>query len=340
MKEVLLGRTLDELIILAKEAGLPSFTGKQLADWLYKKHVNTVDEMTNLSKAARTLLNEKFQVGSMAYSTVQASADGTRKYLFPTLSRYAVEAVMIPEADRTTLCVSSQVGCRMGCRFCMTARQGFQAHLSAGEMINQFRSIAERDQLTNAVYMGMGEPMDNLDNVLKSLAILTAPWGFGWSPRRITVSTIGLLPALQRFLDESDCHLAVSLHTPFDKERQELIPMQKASPLEEVMALVRQYDWTGQRRVSFEYILFDRLNDSPKHAATLAKLLGGLECRVNLIRFHTIPDSPLLPALESNVEKFKNSLMNKGIMTTIRASRGEDILAACGLLSTSTRGCK
>jgi len=336
MQDVLLGKTLDELTALVKDLGLPTFTGKQLADWLYKKHVKTIDEMTNLSKAARTLLNEQFQVGCRNYSMVQNSADGTRKYLFPTSKHLSVEAVMIPEAERATLCVSSQVGCRMGCRFCMTGRQGFRANLNAGEIINQFRSIDEREQLTNAVYMGMGEPLDNLDNVLKSIAILTATWGFGWSPRRITLSTIGILPALRRFLDESECHLAISLHTPFDEERQELLPMQKAYPLEEVLSLVRQYDWRGQRRISFEYILFDRLNDSSKHAVALAKMLERLECRVNLIRFHTIPDSPLLPALESNVEKFKNILMNKGIMTTIRASRGEDILAACGLLSTKT----
>jgi len=334
LQSLLLSKTLDELTALAKGLGLPAFTGKQLADWLYKKHVGSIDEMTNLSKAARSLLNEKCQIGGCSYSVVQTSADGTRKYLFPTSTRHGVEAVMIPEANRATLCVSSQVGCRMGCRFCMTARQGFQANLSVGEIINQFRSIDEREQLTNAVYMGMGEPLDNLDNVLKSLNILTAPWGFGWSPRRITVSTIGVLPALQRFLDESECHLAISLHTPFDKERQELLPMQKAYPLEEVINLVRRYDWTGQRRISFEYIVFDRLNDSPKHALALAKLLEGLECRINLIRFHAIPDSPLLPALESNVEKFKNSLMNKGVICTVRASRGEDILAACGLLST------
>ena len=340
MQEALLGKTLNELTALAKGFGLPSFTGKQMADWLYKKHVGTVDEMTTLSKAARALLNEKFQIGSQAYSTVQTAADGTRKYLFPAADKQAVDAVVIPEAERATLCVSSQVGCRMGCRFCMTARQGFQAQLSAGEIINQFRSIDERGQLTNAVYMGMGEPMDNLDEVLKSLSILTAPWGFGWSPRRITVSTIGVLPALGRFLDKSECHLAVSLHTPFDEERQALMPMQKAYPLEEVIALIRQYDWTGQRRVSFEYILFDRLNDSHRHAIALAKLLDRLECRVNLIRFHAIPDSPLLPALESNVEKFRNSLMGKGVMTTVRASRGEDILAACGLLSTKIAGCK
>ncbi len=330
----LLGKTPDELTQLVKTMGLPGFTGKQIADWLYKKHAATIDEMTNLSKTAREQLNAQFEVGGAAPLTVQSSTDGTRKYLFPLHGGQCIETVMIPEAERATLCVSSQAGCRMGCRFCMTARQGFQAHLTAGEIIGQFRNVAERDQLTNAVYMGMGEPMDNLDNVLKSLEILTAPWGFGWSPRRITVSSIGVLPALQRFLDESQCNLAISLHNPFDREREDAMPMQKAYPLEEVMDVIRAYDWSGQRRVSFEYIMFDRWNDSPQHAIELAKLLQGLECRVNLIRFHTIPDSPLLPALESNMEKFKNALMGKGVMTTIRSSRGEDIMAACGLLST------
>jgi len=334
MQQTLLGKTPDELVTLMKALGLPAFTGKQIADWLYKKHAASIDEMTNLSKAARQLLNEQFTVGSSAPLTVQTSGDGTRKYLFPLPGGQCIETVMIPEADRATLCVSSQAGCRMGCGFCMTARQGFQANLTAGEIISQFRNVAERDRLTNAVYMGMGEPMDNLDNVLKSLDILTAPWGFGWSPRRITVSSIGVLPALKRFLDESECHLAISLNNPFDDQRAELMPMQKAYPLEQVMELIRQYNWTGQRRVSFEYIMFDRWNDSLKHANALAKLLQGLECRVNLIRFHAIPDSPLLPALESNVEKFKNALAGKGIMTTIRASRGEDIMAACGMLST------
>ncbi len=334
MQQTLLGKTPDELTALVKEMGLPGFTGKQIADWLYKKHATTIDEMTNLSKQARQQLNEHFVVGGSAPTVVQTSADGTRKYLFPLTGGQCIETVMIPEADRATLCVSSQAGCRMGCHFCMTARQGFQAHLSAGEIINQFRNVAERGQLTNAVYMGMGEPMDNLDNVLRSLQILTSDWGFGWSPRRITVSSIGVLPALKRFLDESEAHLAISLHNPFDEEREELMPMQKAYPIEEIIDLIRQYNWYGQRRVSFEYIMFDRWNDSPKHAIALAKLLQGMECRVNLIRFHAIPDSPLLPALESNIEKFKNALIGKGIVTTVRSSRGEDIMAACGLLST------
>jgi 23S rRNA (adenine2503-C2)-methyltransferase len=335
IREFLLGKTLAELVALAKDFGWPAFTGSQLADWLYKKHATDVNDMTNLSKSVRAQLCERFEVGHRAPAAVQTANDGTRKYLFPTGGGQAVETVMIPDADRATLCVSSQVGCRMGCRFCMTARQGFRAHLSAGEMINQFRAVEERDALTNAVFMGMGEPMDNMDEVLKCLQILTAPWGFAWSPRRITVSTVGIVPAMKRFLDESECHLAVSLHNPFDSERQEFMPVQKAYPLQAVMEVIKQYDFSGQRRVSFEYILFDRWNDTPRHVNELAALLEGLECRVNLIRFHSIPDSALRPSPDSAVERFKNLLLRKGVMTTVRASRGQDIMAACGLLSTT-----
>ncbi|MDR3236579.1 MAG: 23S rRNA (adenine(2503)-C(2))-methyltransferase RlmN [Prevotellaceae bacterium] len=331
-REFLLGKTLDELAATVTAFGLPAFTAKQIADWLYKKHTADIESMTNLSKTARVKLGERFEVGGIMPSAVQTSADGTRKYLFPTHGGQAIETVMIPDADRATLCVSSQAGCRMGCRFCMTARQGFQAHLPAGEIINQCRNVAERDRLTNIVFMGMGEPMDNIDEVLKSLLILTSPWGFAWSPRRITVSTIGILPAMKRFLDESECHLAVSLHNPFDDERLEFMPLQKAYPIEKVIDLIRQYDFSGQRRVSFEYILFDRRNDTPHHVNALAKMLHGLECRVNLIRFHTIPDCTLLPTPDSGVERFKNLLMARGVMTTIRASRGQDIMAACGML--------
>jgi 23S rRNA (adenine2503-C2)-methyltransferase len=336
-REFLLGKTLDELTAAVTAFGLPAFTAKQIADWLYKKHTAGIEGMTNLSKTTRTKLGERFEVGGIMPSAVQASADGTRKYLFPTHGRQSIETVMIPEADRATLCVSSQAGCRMGCRFCMTARQGFQAHLSAGEIINQFRNVAERDRLTNVVFMGMGEPMDNIGEVLKSLQIFTSPWGFAWSPRRITVSTIGILPAMKRFLDESECHLAVSLHNPFDGERQEFMPLQKAYPIAEVIDLIRQYDFSGQRRVSFEYILFDRRNDTPHHVNALAKMLQGLECRVNLIRFHTIPNCTLLPTPDSGVERFKNLLMAKGVMTTIRASRGQDIMAACGMLGANNK---
>ena len=344
MKIKLLGKNLDELKTLVAEEGLPGFTAKQIAQWLYVKKVSSIDQMTNLSKVARARLGEKYEVGLTSYSTMQVSVDGTRKYLFPVncpvrkngedvFEESAVEAVMIPDDDRATLCVSSQAGCRMGCRFCMTGRQGFHGNLSAADIISQFIAVDESDRLTNAVFMGMGEPLDNYDNVMKAIEILTADWGFAWSPKRITLSTIGVLPNLKRYLDECRCHLAVSLHNPFEDERADMMPVQGAWPVGKVLDMIRQYDFSGQRRVSFEYTMFAGFNDTKQHADALIRLLKGLECRVNLIRFHRIPDFPYDTSPDVIMDNFKNRLNNSGITTTIRASRGEDILAACGMLA-------
>lgn len=333
-KPALFGLTLNELIALAKEEKLPGFTAKQISEWLYKKEITSIDEMTNLSLKVRQQLSEKYCFGLTQPAKVSESTDGTKKYLFTTSNLKFVEAAYIPDSDRATLCVSSQVGCKMGCLFCMTGKQGFQGHLSAGEIINQLRSIPEWKNITNIVYMGMGEPFDNLDNVLKSLEILTSEWGMAMSPRRITVSTIGVIPAMKEFLERSNCHLAVSLHTPFDEERRNLMPIQNVYPIEEVVKEIRKFDFSGQRRVSFEYIMFDGINDTPRHVKEMSRLLSGLQCRVNLIRFHAIPDTPLKGSPDDVILEFRNSLTAKGVFTTLRSSRGQDIQAACGLLST------
>lgn len=332
MKKVLLGHNLEELKYIVSLFGLPSFTAKQIADWLYKKRVRSIDDMTNLSKSAREKLSAEYDVGRVEYSGKIISSDGTKKYLFMIGDR-GVETVMIPDDDRSTICVSSQVGCKMGCKFCMTGRQGFHGHLTAGQILSQFLEIDEAEKLTNAVFMGMGEPLDNYHAVLKTIEILTAEWGFGWSPKRITLSTIGVLPTLKNYLDDCKCHLAVSLHDPFPSERLSLMPMQKPFPIEETVKLIKQYDFTGQRRVSFEYIMFAGINDTKKHADALIRLLSGLECRINLIRFHKIPDSELSPSPMPVIEAFKKRLNDAGIITTLRASRGEDVLAACGMLA-------
>ncbi len=334
--ETLFGKTLDELTGLALDAGLPSYAGKQIASWIYGKGAGSIEEMTDLSRKNRELLAEKYSVGILPPSNVQVSSDGTKKYLFPALGTRYIETAYIPDKTRNTICVSSQVGCKMGCLFCMTGKQGFQGNLSAGEILNQFRSIPEWRELTNIVYMGMGEPLDNLDAVLKSLDILTAPWGFALSPRRITVSTIGITPAMKQFLERSEAHLAVSLHSPFDEERQKLMPIQQVYPLKEVLSEIRSWDFGRQRRVSFEYILFGGLNDTPAHVKELARILDGIRCRINLIRFHPIPDTPLRSPDEESITRFREQLNAKGITTTLRASRGQDIYAACGLLSTKT----
>jgi len=306
-----------------------------MAQWLYVKKVRSIDQMTNLSKQGREALKQRYEVGMAEPIQVQTSQDGTRKYLFPVNgdASNAVEAVMIPEGDRKTLCVSSQAGCKMGCKFCMTGRQGFHGSLTAADILSQFFAIEEAEQLTNTVFMGMGEPLDNWEQVKRTIDVLTADWGLGWSPKRITLSTIGVLPTLKRYLDECKCHLAVSLHNPFPEERAQMMPVQKAWSETEILRLIKQYDFTGQRRVSFEYTVFEGWNDTPRHAEALIKLLRGLECRVNLIRFHRIPDFPYGPASAKAMESFRDRLSDGGLTATIRASRGEDIFAACGLLA-------
>ena len=330
----LLGLTLDELKKLAGDLGMPSFTAGQIADWLYKKKVCSIDEMTNLSIKWREKLKESYTVGRSDYSKVQNSSDGTRKYLFPVYGGKFVETVYIPDKDRYTVCISSQVGCRMNCLFCMTGKQKFSSQLSSSEIINQILSLPECGQLTNYVFMGMGEPLDNEVELFKVLEILTADYGLALSPKRITVSTIGILPKLKNLLEETRCHIAVSLHSPYHDERLSLMPIEKTYPAEEIIELVKQYDFSHQRRISFEYIMFGGLNDSRRHARDLAKLLSEVPCRVNLIKYHKIPGVNLPETDEMNMIPFRDYLSTHGIISTIRASRGEDILAACGMLST------
>ncbi len=333
--EALLGKTLEELQEIAISVGLQKFAGKQLAQWLYVQRVSSIDEMTNISLKGREALKAHYTVGRHAPVREAVSVDGTRKYLFAVGEQF-IESVYIPEEDRATLCVSTQAGCKMGCKFCMTGTLGFHGQLSAAEILNQ---IFYFDDLSNLVFMGEGEPMDNLDNVLRSLEIMTAEYGCAWSPKRITVSTVGV-PAMKRFLDESECHLAVSMHNAFAAERAQIMPAEKMMSISEVVPLLKQYDWSHQRRVSFEYICWHGQNDSIRHAKELLRLLKGLPCRINLIRFHAgvedIKNERRFPASdEKQMEWFRDYLTQNGLTTTIRRSRGEDILAACGMLVNS-----
>jgi 23S rRNA (adenine2503-C2)-methyltransferase len=334
LKENLYGKTLNELIAVTKRTGLPGFAARQIADWLYKKEISSISEMTNLHKKTREQLSNEYEFGISNPVGVAESDDGTKKYLYKVLDDKYIEAAYIPDRERATICVSSQAGCKMGCLFCMTGRQGFQGNLSSNEILNQFRSLPEFSQLTNIVFMGMGEPMDNLEEVLKSLDILTNDWGYGWSPSRITVSTVGIVDGIKEFLEKSRCHLAVSLHSPFDNERKNMMPVQKTNSIKDILDIIRTYDFTKQRRISFEYILFRGLNDTPRHVKEIARLLNGIKCRINIIRFHLIPGSQYQSPDIEMTNMFKDMLNAKGILTTIRSSRGEDIQAACGLLST------
>ena len=334
-KRRLLGLTLDELQTVVKSLGMPAFTAKQIAQWVYGKRVRSIDEMTNLSNKNRALLSESFEIGASAPVDSMHSVDGTIKYLYQTVDHQYIESVYIPDGDRATLCVSSQIGCKMGCKFCMTGRQGFHGHLSVSDILNQIYSLPEADRLTNVVYMGQGEPFDNLENVLRSTEILTADFGWGWSPKRITVSTVGIRKeGLERFLKESQCHLAISMHNPIPEQRAQLMPAERLISIREVVEVLRSYDWSHQRRLSFEYIVFGDWNDSLDYGKEIVNLLHGLECRVNLIRFHQIPDSDLRNTEPQQMIRLRDYLTQHGVFTTIRASRGEDIYAACGLLST------
>ena len=334
LKEKLYGKTLSELVVVTKRLNLPDYSAKQIASWLYKKEVDSIESMTNLSKKTRELLSTDYVFGLTSPLKHSASVDGTKKYLYNVLSDKYIETAYIPDNERATICLSSQAGCKMGCLFCMTGRQGFQGNLTSNEILNQFRSLPEFKTLTNIVFMGMGEPLDNIAELLKCLEILTSDYGYGWSPTRITVSTVGLVNSVKEFLEKSRCHLAVSLHSPFDEERRKLMPIQKTNSVKDVINAIKSYEINSQRRISFEYILFKGLNDSSIHIKELARILNGIRCRINIIRFHPIPGSPYeSPDIETTI-KFKEELNNKGILATIRASRGQDIQAACGLLST------
>ena len=337
MKQTLLGKTLAELQQIALSVGLQKFAGKQLAEWLYVRRASSFEQMTNISLKGRQALEEQYTIGRHEPVAEAVSKDGTKKYLFrlsgdEVKGDVFIESVYIPDNDRATLCVSTQAGCKMGCKFCMTGTLGFHGQLPASEILNQIFSIPDSDQLTNIVYMGEGEPMDNIDHVLRSLQVMTEPWGCAWSPKRITVSTVGVVPGLERFLKESECHLAVSLHNPFGAERQDIMPIEKRYHLTDVVAMLKQYDWQHQRRVSFEYICWHGQNDTIRHAKELVRLLKGLPCRMNLIRFHAGVDQAFASSDEKQMEWLRDYLSDHGITTTIRRSRGEDILAACGML--------
>lgn len=330
----LIGMNLEELKAIAKSIGLKPFVGNQIADWIYNKKIDDINLMTNISLEARERLSENYKIEKIPFIKVDISKDGTKKYLYDYGNNAFIETVMIPDNDRVTLCVSTQAGCKMNCKFCATGHQGFNRNLTKAEILNQILTLPELNSLTNIVYMGMGEPFDNYDNVLGSINILTSKWGLALSPRRITVSTSGVISGIKSFLQDTQAHLAISLHSPFHSERAEIMPIENSNNIEDIISLLSSYDWSGQRRVSFEYILWKGLNDSPSHIREISRLLSNIKSRVNLIKFHTIEGTPFISADDKTMEDFRDALNSKGIITTIRTSKGEDILAACGLLST------
>ncbi len=313
---------------------MPRYRANQIAEWLYRHHADSLDQMTNVSLTDRRRIAELAEVRVSSPTDCKVSADGTKKYAFTTDGGDVVESALIPEGERMTLCISSQVGCRVGCTFCATGAMRLRGNLSAGEILNQYRSIPEREHITNVVYMGMGEPLDNLNAVVDSVELLTSPHGYGLSNRRVTLSTVGKPAPLARLLKRCDVRLAVSLHTPFQQQRRELMPGTRGYDLNELVAMLRERAREDRRRVSFEYVMLHDINDSLSHADATAQLLSGMHTRVNLIPFHPWPGNDMQPSSPARIERFRAQLERHGLTATVRATRGLDIEAACGLLAT------
>lgn len=322
--------------------GEPAYRFEQIASWLYGRRAPSFAAMSNLPRPLREALAREFHPPALAAERVAQAADGTRKLVFRLEDGRRIESVLIPDPPRLTLCVSSQAGCAMGCAFCATARLGLQRHLSAAEIVGQVLGSAEHflpeEQLTNLVFMGMGEPLHNYDAVVEAIGVLTAPWGCGISARRITVSTVGLVPQMRRLMEETNVQLAVSLTAPSDEQRDALVPLNRRYPLEALLSACRELPIPQRRRITFEYVLLAGVNDSLVDANRLIHLLRGIRCKVNLIPFNPFPDSGFRRPDDAVVEAFRRHLDAAHVHCTVRQSRGRDVAAACGQLAGAAPG--
>jgi 23S rRNA (adenine2503-C2)-methyltransferase len=345
IKALIPGKLEKEIVGL----GLRKYRAKQVFEWIYGHHVASFDEMTNLAKAERLLLAERFYISHLRVLKTECSADGTRKFLFELEDKHTIESVLIPDEDRSTLCISSQVGCAQACRFCLTGSTGFRRNLEAFEIADQVLAVAkilaeeptggrgssweQSRHITNIVLMGMGEPLANFDNVLNALMIITADKGPGFSPRRVTLSTDGLVPEIER-LGKSGIkvNLAVSLNATTDEVRDRIMPVNRRYPIKELFAACRRFPLGDRRRITFEYVMLRELNDSEADALRLVKLLRGIRCKVNLIPFNPFPGSEFKRPDDAVVQRFKKILADHHYTALVRESRGRDISAACGQL--------
>lgn len=338
--------TLDDAMALAVSLGLPKFRGEQAWRWVHGKGAGSWDEMSNIGPAVRAVFAAGARIGTLTVAEVQRSKDGTKKLRFTTRDGYAIESVLIPDGDKTTQCISSQVGCAVDCQFCATAKLGLTRNLDAGEIANQvYRAKAllaaeEPDRrISNLVYMGMGEPLHNYDNVMRSLAILTHDLGAGLSQRRITVSTAGLVPRLEKLGTAAvRPNLAVSLNAPNDRVRDAIMPINKKWNIGKLLAAIRAYPLEHRRRVTFEYVLLAGINDGLADARELAKLLRGIKCKVNIIPWNPHPEAPYQRPAPEVIDAFQDECKRHGLPTYLRTPRGDDIDAACGQLANRTNG--
>ena len=329
--------SLAEMEDLTEDLGLQRYRGRQIFHWVYGKGIDSVDMMTNLSREHRALLSQKVYISRLIEIKRQISSDGTEKFLFALEDDHRIESVLIPEEERLTLCISTQVGCGMGCTFCLTGKGGLIRNLKSSEIINQFLTIQKNlsgdKWITNIVFMGMGEPLANYKNTIKAIEILTHPHGIAFSARKITLSTSGLIPQIKR-LGESglNINLAISLNASADEQRCMIMPINNRYPLPKLLDACKKYPLKKRRMLSFEYVLIRGLNDSPEDAIRVTKLLRGIRCKINLLPFNEFPGSQYKRPLEESVLKFQEVLLNHHFSVFIRKSRGADILAACGQL--------
>ncbi len=337
----LYGLTLAALTEIVQSHRLPDYRARQIARWLYHRHAESIGDMTDLPADLRDAWKDTTRIIAPSPDGVESSGDGTNRFTWVADGDEIYESALIPDRDRSTLCISSQAGCRIGCRFCLTARKGLRGNLSSAEILGQYRNLPGRDEVTHIVYMGMGEPLDNTDEVLRSIDVFTADWGYRLSPRRITVSTVGILPDLERLIDTTDVNIAISLHAARREERLPLVPSENRHPIAAVVELLRHraalalppFPGTGRRRVSFEIVMLDGITDRPEQAEAVRALVQGIPARVNLIPWNPFAGAPFRSSPRPAIERYQAILKRSGLTTTIRESRGQDIGAACGLLA-------
>jgi 23S rRNA (adenine2503-C2)-methyltransferase len=330
----LCGLTDEEIFRIIKPYGFTSAHAVSISNGIYKKRITDISQINKIPKKLKTFLESNTRTGIFMPVAAEVSEDKTVKYLFSTEKGKQFETVYIPDNKRNTICVSTQSGCRRGCPLCVTARYGFHGNLSAGEIINQIISIPLAENVTHVVFMGMGEPMDNLKNVLKACEIITADWGLALSPRNVTVSTVGITSAVKKFLIDSDCNLTLSLHSPFAEERKKAVPVERFHPANKIIEMMRAYPVKKKRRLSLAYVMIKDLNDSDIHLEEIKTLLKDSKIRVNLLPYHSAGNDKIISSSPERMQFFKHNLVVSGISASVRRSRGIDISAACGLLAT------
>jgi 23S rRNA (adenine2503-C2)-methyltransferase len=329
----LCGLSVDEIYELIKQGGFNYSHALKISNSIYKRGITDLWLVPEIPKKLKDELAAVSFAGILKPVSSLRSSDDTIKYLFRNNKGLSYETVYIPDGKRNTVCVSTQSGCRMGCPFCVTGRYGFHGDLPAGEIINQIISLPDAGKITHVVFMGMGEPLDNIDNVLKACEILTAEWGMAISPRNVTVSTIGIEPGVRRFLENCACNLTLSLFSPFPEERRELVAAEKKYPVYGILKMMKDHPVKKKRRLSVAYVMISGVNDTGKHLDGLKNLLRGSKIRVNLIPYHPVPKDTHTSSSPSRMQYFRHELVISGISASVRRSRGEDISAACGLLA-------